>query len=109
MKAQSISTSPKSYAVRREADRQAECRLAFVVLTSMLLAGGFLLSAWQHFAALECQYQRQKLRGERSQLQFKFEQLKAERERVGTLDRLAQEARAIGLQGIQPQQIIAQP
>jgi cell division protein FtsL len=94
-----------NYTIHRERDWPALRRLAFLLLCGLILAGGFVFAAGQHFAAVHYGYKTEALRREQEQLLEEERRLKLERERLVTPARLESAARDIGLQPVQPTQI----
>ena len=91
--------------VRRARDVTALSRLALLLFSGLILAGGFLFAAKQHFAAVQVGYQSEELRAERKKLTEEIERLKLERERAIAPDKLAPAARRLGLKPATPGQI----
>ena len=91
--------------VRRTRDVTALSRLALLLFSGLILAGGFLFAAKQHFAAVQVGYQSEELRAERKKLTEEIERLKLERERAIAPDKLAPAARRLGLKPATPGQI----
>ena len=54
--------------VRRSRDTTALSRLALLLFCGLVLAGGFVFAAKQHFAAVQYGYQNETLRSERRRL-----------------------------------------
>ena len=54
--------------IRRSRDVTALSRLALLLFCGLVLAGGFVFAAQQHFAAVQYGYQSESLRAERKQL-----------------------------------------
>lgn len=94
-----------NYFVHRERDMRALSRLALLLFSGLLLTGGFIFAAGQHFAAVQYGYESEKLRHEREQLVEKQRRLLLEREEASSLVRLETEARKLGLQPVAPSQI----
>ena len=91
--------------VRRARDVTALSRLALLMFSGLILAGGFLFAAKQHFAAVQFGYESEELRAERKKLTEEIERLKLERERAIAPDKLAPAARRLGLKPATPGQI----
>lgn len=91
--------------VRRERDLHALLRLALMLVCGLVLAGGFVYAAGQHFTAVHYGYKSEELRREQAQLMEEQRRLMLERERATTPEHLGASARAIGMQPIQPSQI----
>ena len=91
--------------VRRARDVTALSRLALLLFSGLILAGGFVFAAKQHFAAVQFGYQSEDLRAERTKLTEEIERLKLEKERVIAPDKLEPVARRLGLKPATPGQI----
>ncbi|HEY0003651.1 MAG TPA: cell division protein FtsL [Pyrinomonadaceae bacterium] len=94
-----------NYAVRRERDGRALSRLALLLFCGLVLAGGFVFAAGQHFAAVRYGYESEKLRSERARLLEEQRRLLLEREAATSPMHLEAAAREIGLQPVQPAQV----
>lgn len=94
-----------NYTIHRERDWHALRRLALLLLCGLILAGGFVFAAGQHFAAVTYGYKTEALRREQEELLENQRRLRLERERLVAPARLESEARNIGLQPVQPTQI----
>ena len=84
--------------VRRTRDVTALSRLALLLFCGLVLAGGFVFAAKQHFAAVQSGYQSEALRNERKRLIEDNQRLALERETVSAPSNLAPVARQLGLQ-----------
>lgn len=91
--------------VRRTRDATALSRLALLLFSGLILAGGFVFAAKQHFAAVQFGYQSEDLRAERKKLIEENERLKLERDRAIAPDKLEPAARRLGLKPATPGQI----
>ena len=94
-----------NFTIHRERDGRALSRLALLLFSGLLLAGGFIFAAGQHFAAVRYGYQSEKLRHEREQLIEEQRHLMLEREQASAPARLEVEARKLGLQPVAPGQM----
>ncbi len=94
-----------NFTIRRERDSRAMSRLALLLLTGLLLAGGFIFAAGQHFTAVRFGYQTETLRQEREQLIEQQRRLLLAREEASAPSRLEGEARKIGLQPVAAGQV----
>jgi cell division protein FtsL len=94
-----------NYTIHRERDWPSLRRLALLLLCGLILAGGFVFAAGQHFAAVSYGYKTEALRREQEQLLEEQHRLLLERERLVTPARLESAARGIGLQPVQAAQI----
>jgi cell division protein FtsL len=91
--------------VRRERDGRALSRLALLLFCGLVLAGGFVFAAGQHFAAVRYGYESEQLRRERARLLEEQRRLMLEREEAASPVQLEAAAREIGLQPVQPSQV----
>ncbi len=91
--------------VRRARDVTALSRLALLLFSGLILAGGFVLAAKQHFAAVQFGYQSEDLRTERKRLLEENQRLALEKERALAPDKLEPAARRLGLKPATPGQI----
>jgi cell division protein FtsL len=91
--------------VRRARDTSALSRLALLLFCGLVLAGGFVFAAKQHFAAVQYGYQNETLRNERKRLLEENQRLALEKERVTAPDKLEPAARRLGLRSARPGQI----
>lgn len=100
-----IPLNQPNFTVFRERDTRALSRLALLLLSGLLLAGGFVFAAGQHFTAVQYGYESEILRREREQLIEQQRRLLLAREEVSAPYRLEGEARKLGLQPITPGQV----
>jgi cell division protein FtsL len=91
--------------VNRQRDMRALSRLALLLFSGAVLAGGFVFAAKQHFAAVSYGYTSEQLRKEREQLLRENQQLSLEREQAASPVRLEAAARALGLKPLQARQV----
>jgi cell division protein FtsL len=91
--------------IRRERDTRALSRLMLLLFCGLVLAGGFVLAAQQHFAAVNYGYTSEGLRHERDQLLREQQQLLLQREQASAPARLEAAARALGLKPISSAQV----
>lgn len=91
--------------IRRERDRQALSRLALQLGCALILAGGFVFAARQHFAAIQYGYESEALREERQKLLEEQERLLVDKERASSPSHLESAARQLGLKPLQPEQV----
>jgi cell division protein FtsL len=94
--------------IRRSRDVSALSRLALLLFCGLMLAGGFVFAAKQHFAAVEYGYQSESLRRERTKLLEQRQQLSLERARVSSPARLQAAAKNLGLKPATAAQIAGQ-
>lgn len=83
--------------IRQERDARAIRRLTLLLCCGLVLAGGFVFAAQQHFAAVQFGYQNETLRREREKLLHEQQHLMLEREQAFAPARLESEARGLGL------------
>jgi len=91
--------------VLRTRDVTALSRLALLLFCGLVLAGGFVFAAKQHFAAVQYGYQSEALRRERRQLLEEQQRLSLDKEKVSAPARLEPAARRLGLKPATPGQI----
>ena len=91
--------------IRRERDMRALSRLALLLFCGLVLAGGFVFAAQQHFAAVQYGYKSESLRQERSRLLEERQRLLLKKEQASAPARLESAARQIGLVPLQPGQV----
>jgi cell division protein FtsL len=94
-----------NFTVHRERDMRALGRLALLLFCGLVLAGGFVFAAGQHFAAVRYGYQSEELRRERAQLLEEQRRLLLAREEATSPIRLESAARELGMQALEPAQI----
>jgi len=95
--------------VHRSRDVSALSRLALLLFCGLVLAGGFVFAAKQHFAAVQYGYQNESLRNERKRLLEENQRLSLEMERAIAPDKLGPAARRLGLQTPRAAQIGTTP
>ncbi len=95
--------------VRRTRDVTALSRLGLLLFCGLILAGGFVFAAKQHFAAVQFGYENETLRNERKKLIDENQRLALEKERASAPDKLEPAARRLGLKPARPGQIGNQP
>ena len=101
-----VPPAQRNSAVRRERDPRSLSRLASLLFCGLVLAGGFVFAATQHFAAVRYGYESEKLRCERVRLLEEQRRLLLERERAASPARLEAAARELGLQPVRPEQLL---
>jgi len=84
--------------IRRTRDVSALSRLALLLFCGLVLAGGFVFAAKQHFAAVQYGYKTESLRSERKKLIEDNQRLALEKDKVSAPARLEPAARQLGLQ-----------
>ena len=95
--------------IRRTRDVTALSRLGLLLFCGLILAGGFVLAAKQHFAAVQYGYENENLRTERKKLIEENQRLALEKERASAPDKLEPAARRLGLKPARPGQIGNRP
>ena len=95
--------------IRRSRDTTALSRLALLLFCGLVLAGGFVFAAKQHFAAVQFGYENESLRSERKRLLEENQRLALEKERATAPDKLEPAARRLGLMPARPGQIGNRP
>ena len=95
--------------IRRSRDVTALSRLAMLLFCGLVLAGGFVFAAKQHFAAVQFGYENETLRTERKRLIEENQRLALEKERAIAPDKLEPAARKLGLKPARPGQIGNKP
>ena len=91
--------------VRRSRDVTALSRLALLLFCGLVLAGGFVFAAKQHFAAVQYGYENETLRSERKKLLEENQRLALEKDRATAPDKLEPAARRLGLKPARPGQM----
>ena len=91
--------------IRHERDARAVRRLTLLLCCGLILAGGFVFAARQHFAAVQYGYQSESLRREREKLLQEQQHLMLEREQAFAPARLESEARELGLRPLLANQL----
>lgn len=95
----------RNVSIRRSRDVTALSRLGLLLFCGLVLAGGFVFAAKQHFAAVQYGYQNESLRHERRKLLEEQQTLALEKEKVSAPARLETAARQLGLKPATPGQI----
>jgi hypothetical protein len=100
-----VPSKQRNSRVHRDRDLRALSRLALLLFCGLILAGGFVFAAQQHFAAIDYGYKSEVLRRERAQLLEEKQQLMLKREQAFAPARLALEARELGLKPLEASQV----
>jgi len=100
-----IPSTQRNAPVVRERDQWALVRLALLLLTGLVLAGGFVYAGGQHFAALRFGYLTENQRKIREEQTEQQRRLLLEREAAASPARLERAARKLGMQPMQVSQI----
>ena len=91
--------------VHRDRDVRALSRLALLLLSGLVLAGGFVFAARQHFAAVDYGYKSEGLRRERERLLEEKQHLLLKKEQAFAPARLAVQAKELGLKPLLASQV----
>lgn len=94
-----------NHSVRREHDARALRRQLVMLVCGLAMAGGFVVAAGQHFAAVRYGYDSEKLRSERARLMEEQQQLIMQINAATAPASLDRAAREIGMQSARPSQI----
>lgn len=94
--------------INHDRDLPALSRLALLLCCGLILAGGFVFAARQHFAAVQYGYQSEELRRERDRLLQEQQHLMLQKEQAFAPARLEFEARELGLKPVAASQLEAQ-
>jgi cell division protein FtsL len=94
--------------INHDRDLRALSRLALLLCCGLVLAGGFVFAARQHFAAVQYGYQSEELRRERDRLRQEQQYLMLQKEQAFAPARLESEARELGLKTVAASQLEAQ-
>ena len=91
--------------IRRERDPRALTRQARLLICGLILTGGFIAAAGQHFSAIRYGYQSEQLRHERASLLDEQQRLLMALDETASPAQLERAARAIGMEPARPDQI----
>ncbi|MCA1606122.1 MAG: hypothetical protein LC775_11770 [Acidobacteria bacterium] len=100
-----VPSKQRNSKIHRDRDVRALSRLALLLFSGLILAGGFVFGAQQHFAAIEYGYKSEGLRRERERLLEEQQRLMLKREQAFAPARLAVEARELGLKPLLASQV----
>ena len=92
--------------IRRTRDVTALSRLALLLFCGLVLTGGFVFAAKQHFAAVQLGYKNETLRSERKKLIEDNQRLALEKEKASSPSKLEPVARQLGLQAATASQVL---
>lgn len=92
-----VPSKQRNIRIHHDRDQQALYRLAMLLFCGLILAGGFVFAAQQHFTAVQFGYKSEGLRREREKLLQEQQQLMLMREQAFAPARLESEARGLGL------------
>jgi hypothetical protein len=100
-----VPSKQRNSQVHRDRDLPALSRLALLLCCGLVLAGGFVFAAKQHFAAVDYGYKSEGLRRERAALLAEKQQLMLKKEQAFAPARLAIQARELGLKPLLASQV----
>ena len=100
-----VPSQQRNSKVHRDRDVRALSRLVLLLISGLVLAGGFLFAAQQHFAAIDYGYKSEGLRLEREKLLAEKQQLLLKREQAFAPAQLATQARELGLKPLTASQM----
>jgi len=83
--------------ITRSRDASALSRLALLLFSGLVLAGGFVFAGKTHFAAVQYGYKSESLRRQRSQLLQQNQQLSLEKQKISSPGALLKAAASLGL------------
>ncbi len=95
-----VPSKQRNSRIVHDRDRRALSRLALLLFCGLVLAGGFVFAARQHFAAVQYGYQSEGLRRERDRLLQEQQHLRLKKEQAFAPARLESEARELGLRPV---------
>ncbi len=94
--------------INHDREPGALTRLAVLLFCGLVLAGGFVFAARQHFAAIQYGYQSESLRRERDRLIQEQQNLMLQKVQAFAPARLESEARELGLRPVAANQLETQ-
>ena len=100
-----VPSKQRNSQIHRDRDMRALSRLALLLVCGVVLAGGFVFAAKQHFAALDYGYKSEGLRRERERLLEEKQHLMLTKEQAFAPARLAIQARELGLRPLVASQV----
>jgi hypothetical protein len=100
-----VPSKQRNSAIHRDRDMRALSRLALLLVSGLILAGGFVFAAQQHFAAVQYGYMSEGLRLQREKLIAEQQNLKLQIEKEYAPARLGMNARELGLRPLQANQV----
>jgi cell division protein FtsL len=103
-----VPSKQRNSRIDHERDLRALSRLALLLFCGLVLAGGFVFAARQHFAAVQFGYQSEGLRRERDRLLQEQQHLMLQKQQAFAPARLEFEARELGLRPVAANQLEAQ-
>ena len=103
-----VPSKQRNSRIHRDRDTRALSRLVLLLCSGLILSGGFVFAAQQHFAAVQFGYQSEGLRREREQLIQERQHLMLKKEQAFAPARLESEARGLGLRPLMAGQLGSQ-
>ena len=100
-----VPSTQRNSKIHRDRDRRALSRLGLLLFCGLVLAGGFVFAAQQHFAAVSYGYKSEGLRRERERLLEEKQHLLLKKEQAFAPARLATQARELGLKPLLASQV----
>ena len=100
-----VPSKQRNSRIQRDRDLRALSRLALLLLCGLVLAGGFVFAAQQHFAAVDYGYKSEALRRERETLVAEQQQLTLKKEQAFAPAKLASQALELGLKPLLASQV----
>jgi hypothetical protein len=100
-----VPSQQRNSKIHRDRDVRALSRLALLLFCGLVLAGGFVFAAQQHFAAVDYGYKSEALRRERERLLEEKQHLMLKKEQAFAPARLATQARELGLKPLLASQV----
>jgi hypothetical protein len=100
-----VPSTQRNSKIHRERDVRALSRLGLLLFCGLVLAGGFVFAAQQHFAAIDYGYKSEGLRLEREKLLDEMQHLMLKKEQAFAPARLATQARELGLKPLLASQV----
>ncbi|HLN98566.1 MAG TPA: hypothetical protein VK208_08905 [Pyrinomonadaceae bacterium] len=100
-----VPSKQRNSTIHRDRDLRALSRLGLLLCCGLVLAGGFVYAAQQHFAAVQYGYMSEGLRRERVRLLEERQQLLLKKEQAFAPARLAIQARELGLKPLLASQV----
>jgi len=92
-----VPSKQRNSRINHDRDPRALYRLALLLCCGLVLAGGFVFAARQHFVAVQYGYQSEELRLERDRLLQEQQHLMLQKEQAFAPAQLESEARELGL------------
>ena len=92
-----VPSKQRNSRINHDRDPRALYRLALLLCCGLVLAGGFVFAARQHFVAVQYGYQSEALRRERDRLLQEQQHLMLQKEQAFAPAQLESEARELGL------------